>query len=445
MFRKFPNALVIMIYFIIFCGICSYIIPKGQYERAIDPETNFETVVQGSYRVIEGEPLSIYTLFLSIPEGIIGRADLVVLVLLFGGCFYVIEKTGALKEGISFLTNKLQGKEELALIIVAAIFSTLGSLSGFQEEIIALTPLLLFFTRTLGYNACVAIAISHGAAVVGCSFGPLNPFGVGIAQSLVNLPYLSALGFRIVALVLGFILWMTIIIRYGNKNRITRETEPEKVVTRLHTRHAVILGLVVLGFAIMMVGLLKFDWGFNEMSAEFFVLGIIIGIIGKLGVNGTSTAYIEGFKEMTFAAIIIGLANSISIVLQKGMIIDSIIYGLFQPLQYLPSSISAVAMMGSQAILHFPIPSSSGQAILTMPILAPLSDLIGLSRQVCVLAYQYGAILMDFLVPTNGALMAIIAIAGISYDEWFKFAIKPLLIMFVFCAIVIMTAIHLGV
>jgi uncharacterized ion transporter superfamily protein YfcC len=202
--------------------------------------------------------------------------------------------------------------------------------------------------------------------------------------------------------------------------------------------------LVVMAFALLIYGMLSLGWGFNEITAEFFVLGIICGLIGKLGINGTSETYIEGLKEMSFAALIMGLANSISIVLKEGVIIDSIIYGLFLPMQYLPTSLSAVSMMLSQAILHFPVPSYSGQAVLTMPILAPLSDLLGLSRQVCVLAYQYGAPTMDLLVPTNGALMAIIALAGIPFNEWLRFAIKPALAILALGAVALIAAIFMG-
>ena len=145
---KFPNALVIMIGFILFSSILSYIVPKREYERATNPDTNIETIVPGSYTIIEGEPLSVFRIFMSITAGITGRADVLVLVLLFGGCFYVIEKTGALKAGITNLTYKVKGREEIALIIVAFIFASAGALCGLQEEIIALTPLLLYFTRT---------------------------------------------------------------------------------------------------------------------------------------------------------------------------------------------------------------------------------------------------------------------------------------------------------
>ncbi len=442
--RKFPNALVILIGFILFSSILTYIIPQGEYDRTTNLETGYETVVPGSYRVVKGEPLSIFRTFMAIPEGLIAGADLVVLILLLGGCFYVIEKTGALRDGVMYLSGKLQGREETALIVCSLMFAAGGALNGMQEEIIAMTPVLLFFTGRLGYNSYVAISISYGAAVLGGAFSPINPFAVVIAQKVADLPFLSGSGYRLIIFFFAFVLWMSMVIRYANKNRVEKAKDSVATQHTLGMRSTLILALVAAAFIVLIYGMLNLGWGFNEMSAEFFVLGIIAGLIGKLGINGTSAAYVDGFKEMTFAAVIMGLARSISLILKEGMILDSIIYGLFAPMQYLPKSLSAVSMMFSQALLHFPVPSYSGQAVLTMPVLAPLSDLIGISRQVCVLAYQYGAVMMDMLVPTNGALMAIITIAGISFDKWFKFALKPTLVIMALGALSIVLAIYIG-
>ena len=442
--KKFPNALVIMIGFIILATILTYIIPQGQYERITDPETNQISVVQGSYKSVVAEPVSIFKMFLSIPEGVVSRSSLITLILLIGGCFYVIEKTGALKEGIAFLTVKLQGKEEIVLIIVSIIFLVGGATMGLQEEIIAMMPVLLYLTSRLGYNAFVAIAISFGSAIVGAAFSPMNPFAVVIAQKETGLEFLSGSAFRMIVLVIAFIVWIFMIIRYANKNKIEKVVETDQVVEKISVRSAIILSLVGLAFVILVIGMLNYNWDFNEMSAEFFALGILVGLIGNLGVNGTIETYIEGFKELVFAAMIVGFASSISIILKEGMVIDSIIYGLFTPMQYLPKSLAAVSMMISQSLLHFPVSSYSGQAILTMPILAPLSDLIGISRQVCVLAYQYGAVMTDLIYPTQGALMAIIAIAGISFDKWLKFILKFVLTILVVGAIAIVVAVYIG-
>ena len=441
---KFPNTLVIMIGFILFVSILTFIIPHGAYERVIDPITKSESIVPGSYHTIEAESISILDIIITIPEGIIGRADLIALIFLIGGCFYVIDKTGALKEGVIYLSAKVRGREEFAIIVVSLLFATAGALVGLQEEIIAMTPVLLLLSKRLGYNAYVAISISYGAAIIGAAFSPVNPFAVVIAQRMSNLPLLSGSIFRLIVLVIAVVLWIILIIRYANKNKVEIEAEQDaNQLVAIGARSKVILSLVALTFAVVIYGQLTFDWGFNEMSGFFFVLGILVGIIGKLGLDGTSKAYIEGFKEMTFASIIVGLAYSISLVLQKGVIIDSIIYGLFLPVQYLPKSLSAILMMVSHTVLHLPLPSYSGQAILTMPILAPLSDLIGFSRQVCVLAYQYGAVMADLIILTNGALMAVLAIAGISFNQWIKFVMKLFLIILAFSAVVLAVAVFI--
>lgn len=433
-----------MIGFIILSTILTYIIPQGAYQRIENPETGQITVVEGSYKTVEAEPVSIYKMLLSIPEGVVERASLITLILLIGGCFYVIEKTGALKEGITYLIIKLNGKEELVLIIVSIIFLVGGATMGLQEEIIAMLPVLLYLTSRLGYNAYVAIAISFGSAILGASFSPMNPFAVVIAQKETGLEFLSGSWFRLIVLVIAFIVWMFMIIRYANKNRVEKVIDTEETFEKVSIRSIIILSLVGVAFVILVIGMLNYNWEFNEMSAEFFALGIIVGLIGKLGLNGTIETYIEGFRELVFAAMILGFASSISIILQEGMIIDSIIYGLFQPMQYLPKSLAAVSMMISQSLLHFPVSSYSGQAILTMPILAPLSDLMGISRQVCVLAYQYGAVMADLIYPTQGALMAIIAIAGISFDKWFKFILKFFLAILGVGSIAIVVAVFIG-
>ncbi|MGB5170995.1 MAG: TIGR00366 family protein [Eudoraea sp.] len=441
--RKFPNALVIMISIIFLAAIFTYIIPQGKYERVLSPDTGEMLVVPHSYKSIDAPSVSIAETFMAIPQGIINRADVIALIFLIGGSFFVLEKTGALNNGVEYLVDVLRGKEEVVLVLVSLVFLAGGALSGLQEEIIAMTPVLLFLCHRMGYDSFVAIAISYGSAVLGASFSPINPFAVVIAQKETNLEFLSGSTYRLVVMGLAFVIWMWLVIRYANKNRIVKSAEFSEIKTRLSLKTTAILGIVATTFFVLIIGILQYNWGFNEMSAEFFAMGILIGIIGGLGINGTAEAYIEGFKAVTFATIIIGLSSSISIILEKGFIIDSIIYGLFTPLQYLPKSISAIAMLYSQALLHIVVPSYSGQAILTMPILAPLSDLIGLSRQVCVLAYQYGAVMMDMIIPTNGGLMAVLAIAGIPFNKWFSFIFKLCLTILLFASLAVVVAVYL--
>jgi uncharacterized ion transporter superfamily protein YfcC len=441
--KKFPNAIVIILSVILFAWILTFIIPQGSYERTLNETTELTSVVPDSYQQEELPHLSVFDLLLAIPKGIVGRADLVVLILLLGGCFYLIEKTGALQQGLNQLIVILAGKESLALVIISLLFITGGFTIGLQEEIIAMTPILLLFGRSIGYNANTIVSSSLGSAIVGASFSPFNPFGVVIAQKEAGLELLSGYEFRLIVLAIASLVWIFYILQYSRKNRI--EKSVQKIVTeKLSFRNKLILMLLAITFSIVTYGLISLNWGYNEMSACFFVLALTCGCIAGFSFNKTTEIYIGGFKEMVFAALIIGLANGVSVILKEGMIIDTIVYGLFGPLQHLPPALSAVLMMVSHSILHFPMPSTSGHAILTMPILSPLSDLIGLSRQICVLAYQYGAIMMDLIVPTNGATMAVIALAGINYKKWLKFIVKPVLIMMGIGALAILIAVQIG-
>ena len=202
--------------------------------------------------------------------------------------------------------------------------------------------------------------------------------------------------------------------------------------------------MVVLAFAAFVTGLVKFGWGFNELSALLFVAGVLAGLIGRLGINGTAEAYVQGFRDMAFAALLIGFARAIFVALNEGLIIDTIVHGLFTPLAGFPRPIAALGMMMAQAAIHVPVPSVSGQAVLTMPILAPLSDLLGISRQVAVLAYQFGAGLCELITPTNGALMAILAAAKVSYEDWIRFVVPMWALLSVFGAICIVVAMAIG-
>jgi uncharacterized ion transporter superfamily protein YfcC len=441
--KKFPNAFVILIAVIIFAWILTYIIPQGSYQRILDEATGTTKVLNDSYQTVTSEHLSPMDLILSIPRGIIGRADAIVLILLIGGCFYVIEKTGALNQGLVKLVKILEGKETLALILVTSLFTAGGVSIGMQEEVIAMIPILLLFGKSLGYNTFTIILMSYGSTVIGSSFSPSNPFAVIIAQKEAGLPLLSGSQFRLVVLAVVLIVWIVFIIRYANKNRIDKIKMPSADAS-MTARSKIILSLLALTFCGVIYGLLFLNWDFNEMSASFFALGIVAGLIGQLGINGTGESYIDGFKEMMFAAILLGLANSISLLLKEGMIMDTIVYGLFGPLKYLSPSVSAISMMVAHSFLHFPVPSYSGQAVLTMPILVPLSDLIGVSRQTCVLAYQYGAVMADMIVPTNGALMAVLALCNIPYNKWLKFALRPTLLVLLIAAIALVVSVAIG-
>jgi len=189
---------------------------------------------------------------------------------------------------------------------------------------------------------------------------------------------------------------------------------------------------------------MKLGWDFDQMSALFFMMGVVAGLVGGLRLKGTAEAYVRGFQSMAYAALLVGFAGGIFVVLDEGRIVDTIVHGLFTPLEGLPVAFATVGMMASHALVHLPVPSVSGQAVLTMPILVPLSDLLGLSRQITVLAYQFGAGLCDMVTPTNGALLAVLAAGGVEYQAWLKFALKWYLALMVLGAGITFVAIAIG-
>ena len=209
-------------------------------------------------------------------------------------------------------------------------------------------------------------------------------------------------------------------------------------------RHGAVLVTVVGSFVAFVIGVLAFHWDFDQLSAVFFVMGVVGGLLGGLRLSGTADAFVEGFRSMAFAALLIGFARGIYVVLEEGRVVGTIVHGLFTPIADLPVAFSALAMMAAQLLVHVPVPSTSGQAVLTLPLLVPLSDLIGLSRQVTVLAYQYGAGLCELITPTNGALMAMLAASGVRYEEWLRFAGPLSGVLLVLAALAVGAGVVLG-
>lgn len=442
----FPHTLVLLIAFIFLAAVLTRLLPAGAYDRQTDDVTGREVVVAGSYHEVEASPVGFFDAIVAIPRGMIDAGDVIFLVFLIGGAFMVVDETQALKKGVAGLSSRLQGRESLIIVIVSLVFAAGGALNNLQEEIVALIPVLLILTNSLGYKPIVAVAMSLGAAMVGAAFSPINPFQVIIAQKISDVPLFSGWAFRLSSMVPALALWIFWTIRYAKRTRTKVSDEDRREINaELDWRSGTILGLVVLTFAAMVYGIFNWGWDFNEMSALFFLMGIAVGLIGQLKLNGTAEAYIRGFREMAFAGLLIGFARAIYLVLDDGQVIDTIVYGLFTPISQLPSQLSAVGMIVAHAGLHVPVPSQSGQAVLTMPLLIPLSDLIGLSRQVTILAYQFGSGLTDIITPTNGALMAVLVAAGVKYDEWFSFIIRKYLWLLALGAVIVVAAIAVGV
>ena len=416
---RVPHPLVLLTGCIILASMASYVLPAGEFERSMDEETGTIAVVAGTYQQVEQTPVNLFLAMVALPRGMVDAGGVIFLVFLIGGALTVVDETGALRRGISSLVRALKGRDLLIIAAISLFFATGGVVQNMQEEIIPLIPVVLIVTSRLGFTPLVAMAISAGAAFVGSAFSPINPFQVLIAQDAAGVIPVSGWAFRVVFLLIALVFWIGMTMRYAVRTRVVPEIgRTEDPEDSLGSRDWVILSMLLCTFVLM--GYLA-RIGFNHMSAAFFIMGVLAGAVSGMGPSRIAQAYVNGFRQMAYAALLIGFARTIYVVLLDGRIIDTIVYGMFQPLESLPSLTSALGMVVAQAAIHVPIPSVSSQAVLTMPVLIPLSDLLEISRQVTVLAYQYGAGLCDLVTPTNGALMAILAAAGVRYEDWIKF------------------------
>lgn len=444
---RFPHPLTLMLIFIALAAALSWVVPAGEFERREDPATGRSVVVPGTFHAVEAAPVGPFEALVAIPRGMQSAAEVIFLVFLVGAAFTVLDATGVLRRAVDWLVVKMEGQTWMVIPVLVLLFAAGGVLINMQEEFIALAPALLVLMRRMGYDPLVAVASSVGAAAVGASFSPINPFQAQIAQKLAQLPLLSGWEYRTAFLALALIIWTAGVLRYAARTRVppaAAELDETGEGRLPGGRDVAILLLVLATFSMFVYGTLALEWGFNEMAALFFAMGVVVGLLGGLGVEGTVAAHLRGFGEMAFAGLLIGFAKAIFVVLESGRIVDTIVHGLVTPIQELPVVASALGMMGVQSLLHFAVPSVSSQAVLTMPVLVPASDLLGLSRQVTVLAYQYGAGLTELVTPTNGALMAVLIATGVRYDRWLRFVLPLFAALFALGAVSVVVGIATG-
>jgi uncharacterized ion transporter superfamily protein YfcC len=444
---RFPHPLTLLVGCLFFAAALTWVLPAGEFQRREDAVTGRSVAVAGTYAPVEPRPVTPFQALVAIPRGMADAAAVVFFVFLVGAAFTVVERTGALGQLVDWLVARLSGRGLMVIPIASVAFATGGALIQMQEELIAFVPVLLLLTRRLGFNRLTAVAMSLGASAVGASFSFINPFQVGIAQKVAELPLLSGSGFRIAFLVLAVAIWIGGTMLFARRTQSTPEpaTGDAPEAARAGWRQAAVLLTVLAAFVVMIVGVMKYGWEFDQLAAVFFVMGVVAGLLGGLRLAGTADGMVEGFRAIAFAALIIGFARGIYVVLKDGRIVDTIVQGLFAPVAELPTTLAALAMMPAHSLVHVPVPSTSAQAVLTLPLLVPLSDLIGLSRQVTVLAYQYGAGLCEILTPTNGALMAMLAAAGVRYEDWLRFVLPLFGALFVLGGVAVAIGVAIGV
>lgn len=445
---KMPHTYLLLLLIVALAAILTYVIPAGEFDREVIKKQN--VVVDGSYHEVKQTPAKPIDVFRSVPQGLIEGAEIIFYIFIVGGAFGIIHRTDAITTGVNALMNRIGKQGKWLIPITMIIFSILGFSIGLSEETIIFVPIGIALATALGYDAMVGASMIALGAGIGFLGGMINPFTVGIAQKIAEVKLFSGWGFRTAVYILVLFSGIYYVMHYAKKVKTdpsksllsdidvdSRSTMSEDVLnTKFNSfrkRHAVILLLLTLTIVINVFGIFKYDWFLSQMSANFLLMGILAGIIGGLGWNGTFDALLEGMKDILFGAIIVGFAKAIVVVLTSGKIIDTIVFYMTDFIDHLPTAFSVIAMFITQLILNFFIPSGSGQAMTTMPIMVPISDLLHINRQVAVLAFQYGDAISNNIIPTSASLMGLLAVAGIPYTRWLKFVWKISLVWVVIC------------
>jgi uncharacterized ion transporter superfamily protein YfcC len=443
---RLPHPLTLLVGCTVIAAALTHVLPAGKFDTRDDPATGKKVAVAGSYHRVDPHPVTPFETVVAIPDGIISAVSVIAFVFLVGGAFGVVDKTGALRDGIDWLVRRLGNRGIIAIPIVCLAFAAGGAFENMQEEIIAIVPALLVLTQRLGFDNLTVAEMSVGSAAIGSAFSPINPFQALIGQKVAGVLQFSGWEFRTTFLALALLLWIAGTLRHALRIRTAPVSADESAgVQSFGLRGRAVLAIVLATFAVFVWGVAKLHWDFDQEAALFFVMGVVVGLVGGLGVTGTAEAFVGGFQSMAYAALLIGFARSISIVMEQGLIIDTVVNGLASALSGLPTAVAAVGMMGAQWAIHVPVPSVSGQAVLTLPVFAPVADLLHMSRQVAVLAYEYGAGMCELMTPTNGALMAVLAAAGVRYDQWIRGAGVMLALVIALGAGAVVLAVALGV
>jgi uncharacterized ion transporter superfamily protein YfcC len=436
----------------IVAAVLTWVIPSGQYERSADPQSGRLQVVPGSYHRVPPHLVGLARLLLAIPQGLVQAAPIVFFVLLGGAALTVVETTGAVGAILDSFAQHFVRRPLLILPLVSVLFLFGGASYAMGEEIVAFIPLLCALMRRLQLPTTMAVAVSLGSASVASAYSPFNTYVLGIAQPMVGLPLFSGFAFRSLVFAVAVPTWLAYLMWQAHRTRTTLAGEgdlPDGIAIRgdssqAGVRHYLVLALLNTGLAVMIVGAILWSWDLIQFCGVLIAIGLLAGLAGGLRLRGTSEAFAEGLRRVALSAVLVGVARAVSVILEQGMILDTITDMLFRPLRHVPRAASGVIMLASQSLLSFPMPSASGKAVLTLPILSPLADLLQISRQVVVLSYQYSLVVADLITPTYGALLAMLTMAEVPFTRWLKFVFPIYLVLFAISAIAVAAAVQIG-
>ena len=450
--KKIPHTFTIVFALIVFAAVLTWFIPAGEFLRqTVDGR---EVVVNGSFHYVDRAPQT-WQIFSALFNGFVDKADIIIFILMVGGAFWILNNSHAIDVGVMSFLRRIRrlsrfkliqklGVENIIITLVMIMFSLFGAIFGMSEETIAFVVVFIPLAIQMGYDSIVGVCMCYVAAHVGFAGAMLNPFTIGIAQGIADLPLFSGLEYRVFCWVVLTVVGIAFVLWYAHRVKVKPERSPVHKLddywrqrvestqqSSLTIRQGIILVILLLTIVALVVGVLEFGWYIAEISALFLAMGIFSGIVDKQGADDIAKLFLAGCKDILSAALVVGLASGIIFILKDGHIIDTILYGLTCSLSQLGEVASLAVMYVFQTLLNIVMPSGSAKAALTMPIMAQFADLMSVSRQTTVLAFQFGDGFTNMLTPTSGVLIGVLGIARIPYGTWLKWVWKFILALIV--------------
>ena len=450
--KRIPHTFTIVFSLIVLAAMLTWVVPAGEFLRhTVDGR---EVVVSDSFHFVDRAPQT-WQIFSALFNGFVDKADIIIFILVVGGAFWIVNNSRAIDVGVmAFLrhVNRLSrykiigklGVDNIIIAMVMLLFSLFGAIFGMSEETLAFVVVFVPLAITMGYDSIVGVCMCYVAAHVGFAGAMLNPFTIGIAQGIAGIPLFSGLEYRVVCWLILTVLGIAFVLWYAHRVKRNPERSPVYQLDdywrnrsnsieqqRLSTRQGLILVLFFLTIVALVVGVLVWGWYITEISALFLAMGILAGILDCQSADDIAKLFLAGCKDILSAALVVGLASGIIVILKDGRVIDTLLYGLTRSLAQTGEVTSLGVMYIFQTLLNLVMPSGSAKAALTMPIMAQFADLIHVSRQTTVLAFQFGDGFTNMLTPTSGVLIGVLGIARIPYGTWLRWVWKFILALIV--------------
>lgn len=456
---KVPHTYVIIFMLVVLVVLLTYIIPAGEFERSKDVRTGRTLIVVDSFKYIEGNPAGIIDIFRSFVKGLNSASSIIFFIFVVGGAFQIITATGTIEALTGRIAKIFMGKEKIIIPVFLTLFSIFGFTMGMATEVMIFVPIGIAIARTLGFDAITGTSMIALGAACGFTAGLLNPFNVGIAQSIAEVPMFSGLWLRAILLVCLLTVTSIYIIRYTKKikgnlsNSIVADLEKEEQgsvtvdldeLKDMTMKNYLVLLTLIIGFGLIIWGVSKKGWWIEELTTAFLMMGIVSGALSAFGPSQIAKEFVNGAKSIVFGALIVGIARAVLVVMQDASIIDTVVKSLSDLISSFHSSVAALGIYLMQIIINTFITSGSGQAATTMPIMTPLGDLLGVSRQTTVLAFQLGDGFTNSILPTSSSLMGYLAVSKIPYEKWLKFMVPLLCIWISIGAVFLIIATAIG-